>query len=136
MKRVLVKGAKGSIGRQCLPLLLTKGYEVHAVSRHDIEQNLPGIVWHDCNLLDPGCPGHLVAQIGPEYLLHLACCAVPGKFWKSPENTEWVRVSLDLFYAFEEAGGKRLMAAGTCAEYVGNAGECDKEKTPLLPSTL
>ena len=29
MKRVLVTGANGFIGRQCLPLLLAKGYEVH-----------------------------------------------------------------------------------------------------------
>ena len=28
------------------------------------------------------------------------------------------------------------MAAGSCAEYVSNAGECDEENTPLLPSTL
>jgi len=47
-----------------------------------------------------------------------------------------VRASLDLFRKFEKLGGKRLIAAGTCAEYVGDAGECHEEKTPLLPSTL
>jgi len=136
MKRILVTGANGFIGRQCLPLLLAKGYEVHAVSRYEVESGLPGIVWHDSDLLSPGSPRRLIAKTEPEYLLHLSWYAVPGKFWESPENTEWVRASLDLFHAFTECGGKRLVAAGTCAEYVGNAGECDEEKTPLLPSTL
>jgi nucleoside-diphosphate-sugar epimerase len=136
MKRVLVTGAKGFIGRHCLPLLLARGYEVHAVSRHAVEQSLPGTVWHQCDLFEKGCPSRLVKKTGPEYLLHLAWYAIPGKFWESPENTGWVRVSLDLFNAFEESGGKRLVAAGTCAEYAGNAGECGEETTPLLPSTL
>ncbi len=97
MKRVLVTGANGFIGRQCLPLLLAKGYEVHAVSRQDVGQSSPGVVWHNCNLLESASRGHLVTQVKPEYLLHLAWYAVPGKFWESPENTEWVRASLDLF---------------------------------------
>jgi nucleoside-diphosphate-sugar epimerase len=136
MKRVLVTGANGFIGRQCLPLLLAKGYEVHAVSRYELEASLRGIVWHNSDLLSAGSAESLVAKIKPEYLLHLAWYAVPGKFWESPENTEWVRASIDLFHAFEDCGGKRLVAAGTCAEYVGNGGECDEEKTLLLPSTL
>lgn len=135
MKRVLVTGANGFIGRQCLPLLSAKGYEVHAVSRYEVEPTSP-VIWHNSDLLSPGSPARLVAKVEPEYLLHLAWYAVPGKFWESPENTEWVRASLDLFHAFENCGGKRLVAAGTCAEYVGNAGECDEERTPLLPSTL
>ena len=136
MKRVLVTGANGFIGRQCLPLLLAKGYEVHAVSRYEVAPRLEGIVWHESDLLSPGSPDRLVTKIKPEYLLHLAWYAVPGKFWESPENTEWVRASIELYRAFTEVGGKRLVAAGSCAEYVSNAGECDEEKTPLLPSTL
>lgn len=30
-KRVLVTGASGFIGKQCLPVLLARGYEVHAL---------------------------------------------------------------------------------------------------------
>jgi hypothetical protein len=68
MKRVLVTGANGFIGRQCLPLLLAKGYEVHAVSRYEVEPSLP-VIWHNSDLLSPGSPVRLVAKIEPEYLL-------------------------------------------------------------------
>ena len=65
MKRVLVTGANGFIGRQCLPLLLAKGYEVHAVSRYEVEPSLP-VIWHNSDLLSPGSPVRLVAKIEPE----------------------------------------------------------------------
>jgi nucleoside-diphosphate-sugar epimerase len=61
---------------------------------------------------------------------------VPGKFWEAQENLEWVRASRELLCAFAEHGGKRFVAAGTCAEYAPNAGECVEHVTPLLPNTL
>jgi nucleoside-diphosphate-sugar epimerase len=36
-KRVLVTGAAGFVGNHCLPLLLEKGFDVHAA-----DVNLPG----------------------------------------------------------------------------------------------
>jgi nucleoside-diphosphate-sugar epimerase len=136
MSSVLVTGASGFIGRQCLPILVAKGYDVHALSRRQPATPPRGVTWHDVNLLNQGAPTEIIHQVRPDFLLHLAWYAFPGKFWEAPENIDWVRASLELLSAFAANNGKRLVAAGSCAEYQINAGECLEEKTPLLPSTL
>lgn len=137
MKRVLVTGASGFIGRHCLPLLVDKGYEVHAVARRrPAWQSDPEISWHESDLLQPGSVSSLLQRVQPALLLHLAWYAVPQKFWDSPENLNWVRCSMDLLESFTENGGERLVAAGTCAEYDWSFGECVEDTTPTHPATL
>jgi nucleoside-diphosphate-sugar epimerase len=136
MSSVLVTGASGFIGRQCLPILLAKGYDVHALSRRQPATSPRGVTWHDLELLRPGAPTEIIHQVQPNFLLHLAWYAAPGKFWEARENIDWVHASLELLSAFAANNGKRMVAAGSCAEYQINAGECLEEKTPLLPSTL
>jgi len=138
MNEVFVTGASGFVGRQCLPLLVAKGYQVHALSRRP-GRSLPGVLWHRGDLLQPGCAGELLRHLRPRYLLHLAWYAVPGKFWEARENLEWLRASLELLEAFRDNGGARWVAAGTCAEYEwndGNDGECREDTTLLVPATL
>jgi len=137
MIRVLVTGASGFIGTHCLPLLAVKDYEVHAVSRS--RESLPvlsKVSWHQVDLLKPGYAARLVQEVRPDWLLHLAWCAVPGKFWETADNAEWLRASLELLGAFAEGGGKRIVVAGSCAEYGRNSGECVEDETPLVPTTL
>jgi nucleoside-diphosphate-sugar epimerase len=137
MKKVLITGASGFVGRNCVPLLVAKGYEVHATTHQRLlKQVSPGICWHEADLLSPGIVANLVHRIQPDALLHLAWYAVPGKFWEARENLDWVRASQELLSAFTENGGKRLVAAGSCAEYDSTAGECVENMTPLLPATL
>jgi nucleoside-diphosphate-sugar epimerase len=136
MSSVLVTGASGFIGRQCLPILAAKGYDVHALSRRQPATPLPGVSWHELDLLRQGTPSEVIHQVQPDFLLHLAWYAVPGQFWEARENMDWVRASLELLSAFAANNGKRVIAAGSCAEYESNAGECLEEKTPLLPATL
>jgi nucleoside-diphosphate-sugar epimerase len=136
MKRVLLTGATGFIGRHCLPLLLTKGYEVHAVSsssRGDIQRD---VQWHTADLLNPSCISGLVARVRPTHLLHLAWTTTPGQYWTSLENVRWVQVSLELLQKFAAHGGRRAVLAGTCAEYDWRDGYCSESDTALLPKTL
>jgi nucleoside-diphosphate-sugar epimerase len=138
MKRVLVTGASGFIGRHCLPLLCAKGYEIHAIRRERSAPNpaVDGVTWHHLNLLQPGCPTEAIREVRPDALLHLAWCAVPGTFWETTGNIDWLRASLELVSVFTERGGERIVAAGSCAEYAPDSGECIENQTPLTPTTL
>lgn len=137
MKSVLVTGASGFIGRHCLPLLAARHYELHAVSRHKTSAlDISGVSWHHLDLLQPGTPARLIHDVRPDALLHLAWCASPAKFWETPENIDWLRASLELLSAFAENGGRRAVAAGSCAEYAPDSGECVEDQTALAPTTL
>jgi nucleoside-diphosphate-sugar epimerase len=137
MKKILVTGASGFIGRRCVPLLAQKGYEVHAVSRRsNSKPPHPNVFRHELDLLSPGRATQLIRQIKPNAALHLAWYTEPGAFWEAKENVEWVRASLELLSAFADNGGKRIVAAGSCAEYISSAGECLENSTPLVPATL
>jgi nucleoside-diphosphate-sugar epimerase len=68
-------------------------------------------------------------------LLHLAWIATPGVYWTSPENERWVETSRAMAEAFRDAGGRRLVVAGTCAEYEWGDVPCREAGTPLKPAT-
>jgi nucleoside-diphosphate-sugar epimerase len=136
MKKVLLTGATGFIGRHCLPLLLERGYEVHAISFKTPKENQKNIYWHKTNLLDPKESIELIAEIQPSHLLHMAWYVAPGKCWTSLENLNWVQSSISLLQSFAQHGGKRIVMAGTCAEYDWKYGYCSEHTTPVSPDTL
>jgi nucleoside-diphosphate-sugar epimerase len=135
VSRVLLTGASGFIGANALELLLEQGHEVHAVARRSGPAR-PGVEWHEADLLAPGGAQALAAGVGAERLLHLAWYATPGSFWSAPENERWIDASLRLLRAFGEAGGRRAVIAGTCAEYAWGDELLSEDLTPLKPATL
>ncbi len=145
MKRVIVTGATGFIGRHSIMPLLERGYEVHAVSSSpQTPSPFLDIHQHQCDLLDPIQTQNLIQKVSPTHLLHFAWYVAPGRYWTSPMNLNWVQASLNLLQVFHKYGGQRVVMAGTCAEYDWSQqichgicqGVCHEEKTPLNPSTL
>ena len=138
MSRVIVTGATGFIGRGTLAPLLARGLEVHGVTSGTPPADAPAAVhWHHADLLAAPTARALMAEIAPSHLLHLAWYAEPGAFWNSPENLRWVEASLRLLHAFAAKGGRRLVVAGTCAEYEwGDRTVCREATTPCRPVTL
>jgi nucleoside-diphosphate-sugar epimerase len=136
MKRVLVTGATGFVGRHALGPLAGRGYEVHAVRLHGGPGASAPATWHQADLMDPADRERLLDEVRPSHLLHFAWYAVHGKFWTSPENMRWVEASLALLRGFADREGRRAVLAGTCAEYDWRHGFCSEGTTPLTPSTL
>jgi len=135
-KRVLVSGAGGFIGRWSVPALKLLGYEVHAVlsgkEHREIPKQLGGAEIHVADLLSETAADELVGQVSPTHLLHFAWIATPGLYWNSAENFRWVAASERLLRAFHAGGGRRVMMAGTCAEYDwSQVEECDELQSPL-----
>jgi nucleoside-diphosphate-sugar epimerase len=133
MKRVLVTGASGFIGRQTLEPLQRRGFEVHAIGRR--AGTASGVIWHRGDLFDAHVVTTLFKSIRPTHLLHMAWYAEHGSFWTAPENFQWVGATLTVLQAFALHGGQRVVAAGTCAEYDSRYGVCDEQLTPCLPSS-
>lgn len=138
MTRVLVTGASGFIGRQVVPLLAQRGYEVHAVSRREpAPEPAQGRVFrHACNLLSEAAAAALMREVAPTHLMHFAWYVEPGRFWSAMENLDWVAASLRLFRRFAECGGRRAVLAGTCAEYDWSHETLSEAGTPVAPRTL
>lgn len=135
MKRVLVTGGTGLIGRHVLTPLARRGFEIHVVSRKPPRSTHESVHWYAADLLDAGQTQPLLMQVMPTHLLHLAWYTAHGRFWDAAENLDWVAASVSLLRHFEAAGGQRAVLAGTCAEFDWS-GDCCAEGTPLRPRSL
>jgi nucleoside-diphosphate-sugar epimerase len=136
VKKVLVTGASGFIGRQCIPRLLEKGYKVHALSLHPIEEYRKDVAWHCHDFLDDEKTKNVIDAVRPSHCLHLAWYTQPEKYWSSLENIHWTASSISLISHFHKQGGERFVGAGTCAEYDWRYGHCTEELTPVKPASL
>jgi nucleoside-diphosphate-sugar epimerase len=133
-RRVLVTGATGFIGARTLAPLRARGFEVHALGRSAPAD--PHVVHHAADLLDPVATRAAVAAARASHLVHMAWYVEPGAYWRSPRNLDWVAASLHLARCFTEAGGQRLVAAGTCAEYAWGPDRLAETASACEPATL
>ena len=136
MKRILLTGASGFVGRHAITPLLDAGYEVHAVTRNTPETAGAQVHWHQADLLLPGTAQRLLQAVNPTHLMHLAWDVEPGAFWTSPKNLHWVSASLALIEAAADARVSRIVMAGSSAEYDWHSGICRETSTPLRAATL
>jgi len=132
--RVLVTGASGFIGRPCVARLADEGAEVHAVSRRAQHVDGPA-TWHVADVHDPDAIAAVMQRARPTHLLHLAW-DLTGSDWATTEgHAAWVTSSLHLLRLFGEAGGRRAVLVGSCAEYDWAVGRCRESDVPDTPAT-
>lgn len=133
--RVLLTGANGFIGRHVLPHLVSRGFEVHAVTRSGASSFREEVITHTVDLHEESERIRLFAETRPTHILHCAWYVEHGRFWSSPENVCWVETSLALLRC--APAGVRWVGVGTCAEYSwAGDGICREDETPLEPETL
>ncbi|MBH5320635.1 NAD(P)-dependent oxidoreductase [Paenibacillus sp. GSMTC-2017] len=138
MKKIIVTGANGFVGKQVMELLQHSEYHVYALTSHiGNKQNSERVTWFEVNLLDERQITALFDQLeAPTHLLHLAWDTTPGLYWNSATNFQWVKATLSLVDLFCAAGGGRIVAVGTCAEYDLNAGICREDDSALAYTTM
>lgn len=152
MTKVLLTGATGFLGRHVLAALLDAGHEVHAVSRSRPDHAASTLAahaegdgterrvatWHAADLASPGGADGLLARVAPEALVHMAWYVEHGRYWHARENVLWTEATLRLLREFVDAGGRRAVLAGTCAEYEWSPsnGPYDERRSPLNPATM
>jgi nucleoside-diphosphate-sugar epimerase len=117
----LVTGASGFIGSVAVVLLQAAGFDVHAVALHDARFPA-GVTLHRCDLLEPAAVARMCADARASHLLHLAWCTQRADYRDSAENHAWRTAGAHLIETFARAGGTRIVATGTGAEYGPQAG--------------
>ncbi|MDH3255300.1 MAG: NAD(P)-dependent oxidoreductase [Acidobacteriota bacterium] len=132
--RLLLTGAGGFLGRNCLDALGDSGWEVHAADREIRRDTPPSVHWHEVDLLDDQAVRDLMTRIEPSHLLHLAWTGA-RPVYRSCENFQWVGASLALFRHFAACGGGRIVALGSSAEYEEGPYDCREDVTPLTSAT-
>lgn len=117
------------IGTQTLPFLKQAGFDIYALTIGN-EENTPGITYVKANLFDKIQIDNLLSEIRPEYMLHYAWLST-GLF-NDNSNFDFLTSSIDLLKSFAKYGGKRVVMAGTYAEY-GYHNDTLKETMPAEP---
>jgi nucleoside-diphosphate-sugar epimerase len=141
LKRVLVSGAGGFIGRSSIGPLMRRGFEVHAVysdaARVADGAPLQGVRTHVADLLSERQVDDLMTRVAPSHLLHFAWIATPGVYWHSEENFRWLASSQSLLRRFRSRGGIRAVMAGSCVEYDwSQASICSETSSPLADQAV
>ncbi len=139
MKKLLVTGATGFVGRQVLRALEDKNVQVRCVLREGGQSRLsspsnlermitsPDIFAEDTNWWAETCQDI-------DTVIHLAWYAEPGHYLQSSRNLDCLLGTLQLARGAVQAGVRRFIGVGTCFEYDLSCGVL-QVTTPLRPQT-
>ena len=135
MARILVTGASGFLGRPCVTALGKAGHDVIALGRQS-DPSQSALETIRCDIFDPQALGPAVRAAKADCLIHCAWATGPASRWVSLTNRDWIPVTVELARVFAEAGGKRFVFAGSCAEYDWSHDLLSETATPLRPSSV
>lgn len=146
-RKVLITGGTGFIGRACAAELRARGMTVVTASRsrnaRRVVQSGGGkaLEHYSVDLFDRNSVKALIEKIRPTDLLHCA-----GPRWSgagdlraaaidSSTNTKWIEPSLALTQEFAAAGGKRMVAIGSCVEYAWGDQSLSEINSSCIPQS-
>lgn len=114
MKKIVVTGGTGFVGRNLLGFLDKSKYEIYSFTR---KNRVEGAINCNVDLFDQKAVSDLLKKIKPDILIHLAWNVENQSYWHSLENHRWVKESLFLSEEFLKYGGGYIIFAGTSASY-------------------
>ncbi|MFN9029702.1 MAG: NAD-dependent epimerase/dehydratase family protein [Betaproteobacteria bacterium] len=123
--RVLLTGAAGFVGRHLAEALRAAGCTVIGAGRSAPRANSCD-EFICCDLLAPAARSRLIERAGADTLAHLAWCTEHGRYRDDPANERWQAASVALVEQYLAAGGRHVVATGSCAEYIWDERECDE----------
>ncbi len=135
MKKVLITGASGFIGRQVTHEMIKRGYTVYAPSIAPVLPAQEGLVQQELDFFNEAALEKYLKENQFENLIHLAWYVGP-KSHMSPANADWLNLSLNLIKLFAQYGGKKFLGAGSVSEYDFSCGLLREDITPLTNPSL
>lgn len=135
MRRVLLTGATGFVGRHVLRTLLERGETVRAITRKPLDAAPAAVKQVTVDDLFAASGATLAeACAGTDTIIHCAWYAEPGEYLHSPRNLACLRGTLAFAEAARQAKVGRFVGIGTCFEYAMSA-EPLPVAAPLDPKT-
>ena len=117
MKRILLTGATGFVGRQVLNSLKRKGVSVSVTLRpgQDVPRGTkpiwtPNLFSESKVFWEKNCTDH-------HGVIHTAWFTEPGEYLNAPDNLDCLSGTVKLFQGAKAAGISHFQGIGTCLEY-------------------
>lgn len=139
MKKILITGGTGFVGRQIVRSLSEKNVEMTLVVRSDKEKDAKNIasvkkVIPSQDIFLENRHWWANACKGIDAVIHAAWYVEPGQYLESEKNADCLIGSLELVRGAASAKVSRFVGVGTCFEYELSASRLSIQ-TPLKPLT-
>ncbi len=120
MKKVLITGAGGFVGKYLIEEFKKQNYEIVACDINKKQAFEKDLKYYDMNILDKEVVDNIINDCQPDYLINLAAISSVGLSWSIPDKTIEVNVvgTLNLLEAVKKYCPKcKILLIGSSEEY-------------------